>query len=273
MAKTDAIATKQDKTETALAVVPAGMEGMITIDRPEGHDEGTLGTEGMTRDDISMPRIGLAQKMSPEIDKTSSKYIEGLSFMDLYHSQTHENFGTGPLYFAILKRERPRWVEFKPIEQGGGIKDKDVKANDPRADFGPNGEKPAATMFRDYVVLLLNSFDPADPLKSVVALSLKSSGLKAAKYLNFLTTLRGDKLICKGVYKLTSSHETDKKTQGVYAVYKFDNAGWLAPDSIVEKTAIELFESWKDRELEVEREDPDSFDPVVLEREATAPEM
>jgi hypothetical protein len=230
-----------------------------------------LGTEGITRDDLIIPRLGLAQKMSPEIDESSPKYIPGLKFVDLYNSLSKKIYGKGPVHFVILRRYDPRWIEFNPIEEGGGIKDMNVQAGDPRTEFGPNGEKPVATMFYDFLVLLLNDFNPADPLQNVIALSLKSSGVKAAKYLNFLVQQRGKKLICKGVYELKSGTDTDKKTNSVYAVYKFNNAGWLKPDSPLEKLAIEMFEAWKDREAKIDVEtvnvEDTSFDTAKMERE------
>lgn len=240
--------------KNAIATVPKGMEEMMILERPTGKDEGILGNEGIGRNDILMPRIGIAQKMSPEIDPTNTaRYIEGLQFTDLYHSLSRKKLGKGPLYFVILRRDDPRWIEFNPIDQGGGIRDMNVRAGDPRTKFAGN-EKPVATEFHDYIVLMLDGFDPKNPLDSIVALSLKSSAIKAAKHLNFLISLRGSKLLCKGVYALTTGLATDKKTGGVYAVYKFDNAGWLKPDSPVEKMALEMQEAWQYREIEVERE-------------------
>jgi hypothetical protein len=257
------------EAKTDLATVPKGMEDMMTLDRPTGADEGTLGNEGIGRDDIAMPRIGLAQKMSPEIDRTNAGYIDTLEFTDLFHSLKRKNLGKGPLHFVILRRDDPRWIEWIPRDEGGGIRDKDVRANDPRTKFGPDGEKPIATEYHDFIVLMLTGLDAGDPLDSIVALSLKSSGIKAAKHLNFLISLRGPKLICKGVYALTTGHETDKKTQGVYATYKFANAGWLKPDSAIETLVVELFDAWKDRKVEIERvaDDVDSFDPAKIEAE------
>ncbi len=259
---------KKDAAQTtALATVPTGMEDMMILERPVGKDEGILGNESIGRNDILMPRIGLAQKMSPEIDPTNaSRYIEGLQFTDMYHSLTKKNLGKGPLHFVILRRDDPRWIEFNPIDQGGGIKDMNVRAGDHRTKFGPDGEKPIATEFHDFIVLLLNGFDPKNPLDSIVALSLKSSAIKAAKHLNFLISMRGSKLLCKGVYVLTTGSATDKKTQGTYAIYKFDNAGWLKPDSPIEKLAIEMFEAWRDRKVTIEREpDADDFNPAEFE--------
>ncbi len=251
----------------ALTTVPKGMEDLIILERPEGKDAGVLGNEGIGRGDINMPRIDIAQKMSPEIDPTNAaKFIEGLTFTDLFHSSTKQNLGKGPLHFVILRRDDPRWIEWIQRELGGGIKDKDVKRGDPRTKFGSAGEKPIATEYHDFIVLLLNGFDPKNPLDSIVALSLKSSGIKAAKQLNLLVQLRGPKLICKGVYELSSGHDTDKKTQGVYAIYKFKNAGWLKPDSPIEKLSIELFEAWKDREVKFEREPGDDTDFVPADQ-------
>lgn len=279
MTKTDALATKQD---TALAV-PTGMEDMITAVRPEGKDEGTLGNEGITRSDLLMPRIGIAQKMSPEIDPTNAaRYIEGLTFTDFYHSTKKVSLGKGPLHFVILRRDNPRWVEFNPLETGGGIKDLNVHAGErhvmpdgsvvDRTKFGPAGEKPIATEFHDFIVLLLTGFDPQAPMDSIVALSLKSSGIQAAKHLNLLIQLRGPKLICKGVYTVTAGHKTDKKTQGVYATYNFANAGWLKEGSPIETLAIEMFDAWKSRAVEFEREPGDEdFDGAAMDAAAPAP--
>jgi hypothetical protein len=259
------------KQSAATLEVPKGLEGMITQERPAGKDEGTLGSEGIGRDDVLMPRLAIAQKMSPEIDPTVERYIEGLQFTDLYHSLSKKNFGKGPVFFVILRRDDPRWIEFNPLSQGGGIKDRNERSGDPRTKFGPNGEKPVATEFHDFICLLLNDFDPTDPMQNVVALSLKSSGLKAAKHLNLLIEMRGQKLICKGVYKLTTGSATDKKTQGVYAIYKIENAGWLTPDSSIEKLAIDMFDAWKDRKVVVDDDqfvDPDAFDAEKIEARA-----
>lgn len=249
---------KTEKETEALSI-PAGLEGMIMTERPEGADEGILGNEGIGRDDMLMPRLGLAQKTSPEIDPTNqARYIDGLQFTDLYHSLSKKNYGKGPLHFVILRRDDPRYIEFNPIDQGGGVKDLNVPANDPRTAFtaGPNGErvKPLATMFYDFIVLLLTDFNPAEPLQNLVALSLKSSGIKAAKHLGFLINTRGNKKIYKGVYELRTGSETDKKTGGVYAIYKIKNAGWLKPGSDIEKLAGEMFEGWKDRAVKIDLE-------------------
>lgn len=258
-------------------LVPAGLAGMITTERPEGKDAGSLGNEGMGRDDVAMPRLGLAQKMSKEVDPTNAaRYIEGLQFQEMFNSLTKQRFGKGPLYFCILRRDAPRFIEFFPIADGGGIKDMNVPVGDPRTDFttGEGGQriKPVATKFYDYIVLLLNEQTLADPASNIIALSLKSSGLKVAKKINMFIQQRAaqGKTICKGVYKLTTGHDTDKTSGSTYAIFNVDNAGWLQAGSPIEELAVGMFESFKEREVKIDRdENPDDFNPAQYDQTAT----
>jgi hypothetical protein len=247
----------------------ATLDSMITTTRPAGADEGTLGNEGIGREDITMPRIGLAQKMSPEIDPTNQqRYIDGLQFTDFFNSGSRQKLGKGPLNFVILRRETPRWVEFNPIDEGGGIKDMHVPAGDPRTKYttDENGRsiKPLATMFCDYIIMLVNETTLTDPIANVVALSLKGSGIKASKDLNLLITQRGKKMICKGVYSMQSGSATDKNSGGVYAIYQFKNKGWLKEGSPLETLAIEMFDAWKEREVKIDA-DADAFEPAAYD--------
>jgi hypothetical protein len=270
------------KKETeAIATVPAGLEGMITTARPEGADTGALGSEHIGREDILIPRLALAQKTSPEIDPTSGdRYIEGLQFTDLFHSITHKAYGKGPLHFVILRADKPRWVEFNPLDQGGGIKDPNVPADDPRTKFGvpdDNGQSapPLATKFYDFIILLLDGLDFTDPLQNVMGLSMKSTALKVARQLNLYIQQRGKKALYKGVYQISTG--SDKNAKGAFAIYKVKNAGWLQPGSQIEALAAEMFESWKDKVVAVDTETAhpdevvdDSFDTEKMDAEATS---
>lgn len=264
-----------DELATRANTLPAGMEDFISTERPEGADSGVLGNEGIGREDIVIPRLGLAQLMSPQLIQGKDQFIEGLKFGELFHSLSKKIYGKGPLHFVILRRYDPRFIEFFPIDQGGGIKDMNVPAGDPRTQFTTDGQgrrvKPVATMFYDFMILLLNELDMTSPMENVIALSLKSSGIKAAKHLNFLVQQRGQKLICKGVYSVETGTEIDKKSQGTYAIYKIKNAGWLKPDSPVEKLAIEMYESWKDRVAKIDVDD-NPLDEVIDDSMAANPE-
>jgi hypothetical protein len=269
-------------TSESLAVIP-GLEGMISTQRPEGADEGQLGNEGIGRDDITIPRLALAQKTSPEIDSTSARYIEGLTFTDLFGSISKKIYGKGPVYFAVLRVDRPRFVEFIPMDEGGGIRNPNVPAMidgkvNPKTQFGEidpatkRAKKPVATKFYDFIILVLNDLDFNDPMQNVMALSLKSSAIPVAKQLNLYINQRGKKKLYKGLYELRTSH--DIKDKNTFAVYKVKNAGWLKPGTPVEVLAEEMFENWKDRvvniDIEGEHEEDTSFDTEAMDANQSA---
>lgn len=256
------------KDEKALATVDP-LAGMVTTERPAEDEQGGPPSH-IGRDDVAMPRLALAQKTSPELETTDSRYIEGLKYTDMFHSGDRRNFGNGPILFVILRADPPHHIEFRPIDQGGGIVDRHVPNNDPRTEFRTEGGKslpPIATKFYDFIVLILNGFDPNDPMSNVVALSFKSTGIKAAKALNNLITFRGKKPLYKGVYQLTSA--ADKNAKGPFAIYKIKNAGWLTEGTTAFTAAQEMWTALKDQVLNIEHDqpndDPDSFNPADIE--------
>jgi hypothetical protein len=105
-------------------------------------------------------------------------------------------------------------------------------------------------------VLLLNGFDPADPMKNILAISLKSTGLTAAKELNRLITWRGKTDLFRGVYSGTSF--MDKNAKGSYAAWKFQNAKWLTEGTPAFEAAREAWEGLKNIvDVNIDREHPD----------------
>lgn len=254
--KTEA-ATKTE--ETALATTaPTAMAA------PDFIEQGSAGTENISGDDLLLPRLALAQKMSPEVDEMQpEKFIDGLKAGMLFNNISKEVYGKGPLNFIVLRIDRPRGIQFKPMEEGGGIIDFNVPLNDPRMLWGADGSKPVATKFYDFVVML---YAPGEAYHGdLIVLSLKSTGVKVAKRLNTLVTTRkkdGRPVPCfAGLYAVKTG--VAQSPQGPYATYEVDNAGWY-PDAETYAKAKELFAMVATKNIEVEREpggddDPDSF--------------
>lgn len=232
--------------------------GVTDMVRPDFVTGAATGTEHIGREDMQIPRILLAQKMSPEVDTSDPKNIDGLKIGDLFNGLTHEIYGRGPIDFVILRGDKPRYVEFIPREEGGGVKDPNVPADDPRTQFGPNGEKPAATKFYDFVVLLMPLGN--DPMTRMVALSFKSTGIKIAKQLNALIKLRNAP-IHSGVYRLTSVDT--QNSLGKFAIMNVANAGWVTDKALYEQLG-HLVTAVKDKVIAA---DDDDFNAEELERE------
>jgi hypothetical protein len=296
--------TADKKTTTAntvaeqkpVSLVPQNQTSMMKTELPDYlAPTAAEGSEHIERDDMLLPRLALAQKISYELESSHEKFIDGLKEGELFNTVSKNIYGSGPIEFVIIRADRPRFVEFHPRASGGGIKDIDVPANDPRTQFtkGPNGETvpPVATKFYDFIVLLLPS-TPGVTEPEMIGLSFKSTGLKTARLLNTLVQQRGKRPIYAGKYVIGVSKA--KNAKGIYHVYTVKNSpfanefsankedprmsGWVSQD--VFGFAKEQFEAMKDRIINIDAttetaedasEGDASFEPAQYDGEVQNP--
>jgi len=213
------------------------------------------GAQNISKDDLQLPRLALAQLLSPELVDGDPKYIDGLAAGDAFNSLTGEVYGKKPITIVVVRAEKARYVEFVPREEGGGIRDFNVPASDPRCAFGPKGEKPAATKFLEFIVLLPDfGNEPA-------ALSFKGSGLKTARTLNGLIKIQGVRAgnVPAFAFAFTITPTMTQNQLGKFAVFT------VRPDGFVDKETFtqagDFYESIKDREVAPpSKEEPDEDD-------------
>ena len=232
------------------AIAKVGETGVQTLPPRPAHiaKGGRAGMESMGQDDISIPRIALAQQQSPEVLEGTPKYIEGLKPGYLFNSVTGKVYGK-EVFVQLVRKNELRAMQFKDIKQGGGVLRPNVPLNDPTLLWGENGEKPESTLFRDYIVILLQEADekigqPKD--RDMMALSFKASGIKVAKMLNGLTVKRNADLFA-GRYKVSSRLELKPQAHYVFTV---ENAGWV--DEADFANGQEIYEAVKDIPVTVE---------------------
>ena len=236
--KKDAVATTPN--ETALAQVPEFLQQYVG-----------KGLEHITKQDIIMPRLALAQGLSPQLSPDDPTYIDGLKLGDAFNTVSKQIYGRGPWDVVIIRADPPRWIEFFPRDAGGGVKDMNVPRNDPRTAFttGPNGESvpPLATQFYDFVMVFLES-------REVIGVSFKSTGLKVARGLNTVLRFRmQERKIPLVMIKLTARAFMDKNSKGTFANLRFELNGDVT-DIETLKFLQNAYEAIKDKELNLERE-------------------
>jgi hypothetical protein len=233
------MATK--KPETALTPANAGLSifdpatgGGAMTERPSFIPAGdTTGTEGITQEDIRLPRLTIAQGLSPQLTPGDSAYIDGLKMFQLFNDFTRQIYGNGPLYFIAVRRDVRR-IEFIPRDEGGGVKDMNVPHGDPRTEWTEDEEghrvPPKATKFNEFVVLLLVSKD--DPPEPIV-LSIKDTNKfnrRAATDLNGFIKMHASKgknsvPIYGVVYSISSKSE--KNDNGTFGVPIINQVGFV----------------------------------------------
>lgn len=166
------------------------------------------GTEGMGQNDLIMPRLSIAQSLSPQLKKQNENFIEGLAVGDMFNTMSGEVYGTEikvvPLFFFTS------FIEFKPISEGGGV----IKMYQSIVDVPPadlqftqdavSGEqvRPKVTEFKNWMSLIIQEGRKPEP----VIISFKSSGLKDCKKWNSFIRMTNLPAYAK-VYTVESIHK------------------------------------------------------------------
>jgi len=244
-------------------IVKTGPSAIVV---PSFIDQGDhRGTETITSEDLQMPRLSLAQALSPELDESNPRFIEGLKVGDAFNSLTGKVYGKKPIEVVIVRVDKPRFIEFDPVNRGS-ILDFNVSANDPRTLFTTNAkgetEKPLATRFMEYVAIVLPDLEP-------IALSFKGSGIKTAKMLNGLIRLTNLPAFAVR-YVFSPSVLKDAKSGGSYAVFSVKYAKKADPSDrypFVDETTYEFaasfYESIKDKNLAVDTSEDEADEPLA----------
>lgn len=218
-----------------------------------------VGNEGVGSKDVTYPRIGIIQALSPEIDKDNAKYINGASQGDLFNTLTRGIIAQ-PLRLLDCYFQKVYGV-FKRRDEGGGF----------RAQFGteddatkfvamdPEGAKLEIVDTGIHVCLLLNA-DMA-PVGEAVMFFTKTK-LKVSRQMNAILKGKGAAR-CATIWEITSVKETNSKNQPYYNIKAVD--GGFIQDRALFDRAMKLYNDVKDKNLSVANaEDPD--EPTTEER-------
>jgi hypothetical protein len=227
------------------------------------------GFEDTLQSDLQIPRLALAQALSPQVTDGDPNRIPGLEVGGLFNSVTQQNYGK-EVFVQVLRKMPLRAMEFRSVDDGGGVVDPDVPIGDPRLAWGNTGDKkadkPKATLFRDFLAIVL-------PQREVIALSFKSSGITAAKNLWGLATMANRDCFAVRLRITTGVKLTPKPHQ----IYKIEQAGWVSEADF--KLGEDMYEAVKTIDAtKIHREgdaddDPDSFNPNDIERDKRDPGM
>lgn len=225
------MASKSLREEAGSQVpVVAQSQAVALDDMPDFLREVTTqhGAEEITSDKMKIPRLAIAQDGSEQRKSTNANYIKGLEPGMLFNSLTGDLYDR-PLLFIPIFFYTSR-IMFKPLTEGGGILCQapdgvhcQLNEGGPclHSAWGKSGEKPPCTEFYNFGVAL-----PQHNMEEMV-LSLKSTGLDAARTLNSLIRKR-KKDSYAGVYALDTLHKVDGKMDWWEPL--ITNAGWATKE-------------------------------------------
>lgn len=281
------------EAEQTEALAPTGPTAITTITdlsqlsdidavqmRPESLSRDDLtGTENIDPNSIRLPRLAIAQSLTPQFIEGDAQRIPGLGMFDMFNDVTDEVYGRGPLKFVPIRFDERR-IEFRPRNEGGGIVDLDVPYDDPRLEWTPATATtlripPRATTFFEYVILLLRPGHAPEPLVLSIKMTNKHFR-KGAENLKTYIKLRSA-AIYSGLYTVDTKVPA-KNDKGTWGVHNIKNAGFIPLDTVAGaalfKFAEEFEKSLRGKDVAPKhREEPTpmdhegdaSFDPATLE--------
>lgn len=186
--------------------------------------DNNVGRSDVSADELRLPRLGIAQGLSPQMTPDGSQYIDGLKLYEMFNDMSSFVYGRGPLRFVVIKRAS-RWIEFHP-EDRNVVLDMDVPANDPRTlwttvekDGKMERVPPAATKFVEFVILLLNGEEQPEP----IVLSIKDTNkFNRRAFQRLEAYVAAHPGACyTALYSLrTVAEKNDEGTFGVFAIDK-----------------------------------------------------
>lgn len=250
-----------------------------TMDRPKSLDpDDRAGTEGIEQDEIQLPRLAIAQGLSPQLVPGEAKYIPSLVIGMMFNDVSEEIYGNGPMTLVPVQRHVTR-IEFDPNDKKVPL-DRDVPAGDPRLKWGPRkadgtSDPPRATEFVEFVCLLLRPNKHPEPIVVSIKTTNKEQRSAAKLFTTYIATRNA--AIYSGLYKIATKIAKGKNKKGedtMYGHFIVKNAGFIPKDTPAGAAlfgyAKDFHETLQHKTIVVEREAEDAtdFDPAAIESQA-----
>lgn len=204
---------------------PKSIAAFLTGDQLPAHlQRGTgAGNENVSSQDMTIPRLDVIQQLSPQLDPSNSKFIEGAKLGHVFNSLS------GDLYthcFVVNLHFDTKWQVFKKRKFGGGFEGSFLTEAEALAHLDsnslPRDQYDVAETAIHKCLLLDENGNPDQP----VLIYMSGSKMKVSKDWNSAIRLkdpRADRFA--SVWTLSSAGEKNKQGQP-YQNFKVDFAGW-----------------------------------------------
>jgi len=213
------------------------------------------GTDNIGADEIRLPRLAISQGLSPQLTPGDPKHIPGLSLFQFFNDLTGEIYGPGPIKFIPLRRDVRR-IEYIPRSEGGGVRDLNVPANDPRNEWteGKDGERvpPAATKYIEFISLLLQDGKVPEPIVISIKDTNKFNREASTRLSTFIKLKQAP--IYAGVYSVKVG--TGKNDSGTFGIPVIDQEGFVQDEALY-KAAAKFTADLGTKKVTVDREAPE----------------
>lgn len=252
MAKTKEVANVNE--EQALA--------LFGNDRPDYVTDTGRGSEGVTTDDMSLPRLSIIQDLSPQRKKSEDAYIDGAEEGMIFNTASNTLYSSGqvtviPCFF------RAEYVAWKDRLKGGGFGGA-FATEDEAQDWISRQESPAdwdvSYTHQHFCTMVHPDHTEAKPHLEDVVISMSRSQLKPSRKWNTMVQQAGGDRFSRA-YRL--SVVQDKSEKGQFYNWQVKQLGYV-PEHLFKK-AEATYEAVKAGQRDVSRDVPvDRADPADM---------
>lgn len=211
------MAKKETKNEVA---VVKGQEAVPAF--LQEHMDSRAGNENVDFEDLILPRIDVAQALSPQLDTTSDRYIEGLKAGDMFNSVSGKIYGRTldfiPLFF------RKEYLLFKDRSMGGDFGGSYSSEAEALAAMPDENGWEVSQADVNYVLVVEDG-----RIIEQAAISMTRTKIKVARRLNTLTAMsKGPRYAA--TYRLGTVKETNSK--GSFFNFDVARVGYISDEDM-----------------------------------------
>lgn len=229
-------------------------------ERPDYMGGQGRGSEEVTIQDITIPRLSIVQDLSPQRKKNNAEYIEGCEEGMLFNTVTKELYIDPVLFVPVYFRLE--WLIWKHRDAGGGLQGVYATQEDAVAVVGQHPLAGQTTEKGDPVLevqdtaqhfgLLLDPNSPANnPRATEIVISMSKSQLKPSRQLNSMIRIAGGDRFER--YYRVSGVQVDG-ARGEYFNWKVEQLGFVSEAIFAQAEA--LYQSVVSGKRDVDRDNP-----------------
>lgn len=225
---------------------------MFGGDRPEWVQDSSRGSEGVTTNDLSLPRLSIIQDLSPQRKRDKAEYIEGATEGMIFNTATGELYSNGSV-IVVPSFFRAEYTVWKDRDQGGGFGgafDTEAAAEA----FIQQQENPAAWdvnyTHQHFCVMVCPGHTKENPKLQDVVISMSKSQLKPSRKWNTTIQQAGGDRFCRA-YKLSAV--ADRSEKGEFYNWSVAPLGFVPKDIYDRGEAV--YDAVKSGARDVSRQD------------------
>lgn len=225
--------------------------------RVEGQSKGN---ENVTAKDLTIPRLGIIQGLSPQLESDNAKFIPGAQLGQMFNSLTNELYDTVYITDVYYRKE---FGVFLKRKAGGGFRGSFPTEEEAVTAMEEMEDKANLECIETGVhfCLMLTPLDPDVELgidnmqaDGEIVLFMTSTKLKISRNLNSMIRKRGNTNRWAGVWRLDTTKETN--TKGTFYNFIVSPNGWVSPqiNAQCEEIYGTIGTRKVDREIDIEDE-------------------